>query len=189
MMLRTILILSTLGGPLSADENDGTRTLFRFDNADAARQWQTVNDGVMGGRSEGRFKITDEKKMQFFGNLSLDNNGGFASVRSRPAQLGLRKGDTLMIRLRGDGREYTFNLYVPTRQTAFSYRTAFKTQKDEWTEVELPLDKFTATWFGETVENRPLDPGEVNGVGILLGDKKAGPFKLEIDWIKVKPAD
>ena len=94
-----------------------------------------------------------------------------------------------MIRLRGDGREYTFNLYVPTQQTAFSYRTTFKTRKDEWTEVELPLERFTATWFGQTVEDRPLDPGEVNGVGILLGDKKAGPFKLEIDWIQVKPAD
>ena len=29
-----------------------------------------------------------------------------------------------------------------------------------------------------------LDPSEVNGLGILLGDKKAGPFKLEVEWIK-----
>ena len=33
--------------------------------------------------------------------------------------------------------------------------------------------------------NQPLDPSDVNGLGILLGDKKAGPFELEIDWIKV----
>ena len=30
-----------------------------------------------------------------------------------------------------------------------------------------------------------FDPGAVNGLGILLGDKKPGPFELEVDWIKV----
>ena len=30
-----------------------------------------------------------------------------------------------------------------------------------------------------------LNVGMYLGLGILLGDKKAGPFKLEIDWIKV----
>ena len=29
--------------------------LFRFDKPNSARPWQTVNDGVMGGRSDGRF--------------------------------------------------------------------------------------------------------------------------------------
>jgi hypothetical protein len=38
----------------------------------------------MGGVSEGKFKITDKKTMEFFGTLSLENNGGFASVRTRP---------------------------------------------------------------------------------------------------------
>jgi len=68
------------------------RVLFKFDNAEAAKAWQTVNDGVMGGRSDGRFKINDEKKMEFFGTLSLENNGGFASVRSRESKLRLEKG-------------------------------------------------------------------------------------------------
>jgi monofunctional biosynthetic peptidoglycan transglycosylase len=68
---------------------------------------------------------------------------------------------------------------------AFSYRAKFRTRKDEWTEVRIPLEKFVATSFGRVVSNQPLDPSEVNGLGILLGDKKAGPFKLEIDWIKV----
>jgi hypothetical protein len=29
---------------------------------------------------------------------------------------------------------------------------------------------------------------QVNGLGFLLGDKKAGPFKLEVEWIKVERA-
>ena len=61
-----------------------------------------------------------------------------------------------------------------------------KTKKDEWIEVKLPLDKFEATSFGEVGQGRRAGgPAEVNGLGFLLGDKKAGPFKLEVEWIKV----
>lgn len=185
MMLRTLLIVLSLGGVTLAADDDGGRVLFNFENADAAKQWQSVNDGVMGGRSDGRFKINDDKKMEFYGKLSLQNNGGFASVRTRPTKLDLKKGDSLVVRVRGDGREYNFNLYIPKPLIAFSYRAEFKTKKDEWIEVELPLEKFVATSFGRVVQNQPLEPTEVSGLGILLGDKKAGPFKLEVEWIKV----
>jgi monofunctional biosynthetic peptidoglycan transglycosylase len=174
--------MSRVSGRIAADKE---RLLFSFENSDAAAQWQTTNDGVMGGRSDGRFKINDDKNMQFFGTLSLENNGGFASVRARGSNLGLEEGDSIVARVRGDGREYSLNLYTPTRRMAFSYRAKFRTRKDEWTEVRIPLEKFVATSFGRVVSNQPLDPSEVNGLGILLGDKKAGPFKLEIDWIKV----
>ena len=49
--------------------DDTQRTLFDFSGADSAKEWQTVNDGVMGGVSDGRFKITDAKTMEFFGTL------------------------------------------------------------------------------------------------------------------------
>ena len=32
----------------------------------------------------------------------------------------------------------------------------------------------------------PVDPKEVNALGFLLGDKQAGPFKLEVEWIKME---
>jgi monofunctional biosynthetic peptidoglycan transglycosylase len=185
MILRTVPVILLCGSSALAAKDDKERVLFAFDKADAARQWQTVNDGVMGGLSDGRFKINEDKKMEFFGTLSLENNGGFASIRSRPTQMNLQKGDSIVTRVRGDGREYSLNLYVPRQRTAFSYRAFFKTKKDEWIEVIIPLDKFQATSFGRVVRNQPLDPGEVKGIGFLLGDKKAGPFKLEVDWIKV----
>jgi uncharacterized surface protein with fasciclin (FAS1) repeats len=164
---------------------DKERMLFSFDETGAARQWQTTNDGVMGGRSDGRFRINEANNMVFFGTLSLENNGGFASVRSRGSNLGLKSGDSIVARVRGDGREYSMNFYTPRRGTAFSYRAKFKTRKDEWAEVRIPVNNFVATSFGRVIRNQKLDPGQVNGLGVLLGDKKAGPFKLEIDWIKV----
>ncbi len=170
------------GSILMAAEDD--RMLFEFGDPEVAQRWETVNDGVMGGVSDGQFKISNQT-MEFFGTLSLENSGGFTSVRSGPAKLGLEKGDTLLARVRGDGREYTLNLYVARPRTAFSYRWTFKTQKGEWVEIRAPLDKFVATSFGRLVPNEPLNPVEVNAIGFLLSDNLAGPFKLEVEWIKV----
>ena len=162
------------------------RTLFDFTGADAAKEWQNVNDAVMGGVSEGKFRITDKKTLEFYGTLSLERNGGFASVRTKANKLGLEKGDVLLVRIRGDGREYSMNLHVPRQLVAFSYRSMIQTKKDEWIEVRLPLDKFVATSFGRQVKDAgPVDPKEINGMGFLLGDKKAGPFKMEVESIKV----
>lgn len=168
---------------------DTLQPLFDFTGADAAKEWQTINDGVMGGISEGKFKITDKKTLEFYGTLSLERNGGFASVRMKAKKLGLEKGDVLLVRVRGDGREYSMNLHVPKPLVAFSYRATVQTKKDEWIEVKLPLDKFVATSFGRVVKDAgPVDPQEINGLGFLLGDKKAGTFKMEVESIKVMRA-
>jgi monofunctional biosynthetic peptidoglycan transglycosylase len=172
---------------LMAEESQ--RTLFGFPGPDAAKEWQAVNDGVMGGVSDGRFKITDAKTMEFFGTLSLANNGGFASVRTKPKNLGIEEGDALVAKVRGDGREYMLNLYPNRQRVAYSYRAAMPTKKDQWIEVKIPLDTFEATSFGRIVTNAgAVKPAEINSIGFMLGDKKAGPFKLEIEWIKVERA-
>jgi len=166
--------------------DDKPQVLFEFSGADAAKEWQTVNDGVMGGVSEGKFKITEKKTLEFFGTLSLENNGGFASVRTKAKKFGLEKGDTIVAKVRGDGREYNLNLYLNKPLMAFSYRATVQTKKDEWIEVKLPLDKFEATSFGRIVKDAgAVKPEEVNALGFLLGDKKAGAFKLEVEWVKV----
>ncbi len=143
----------------------------------------------MGGFSDGKFKITDAKTLEFFGTLSLANNGGFASVRTKAKKLSLEEGDTLVVKIRGDGREYMLNLYPNRSQVAYSFRASVPTKKDEWIEVKIPLDKFEATSFGRMVKNAgPVKPAEINSLGIMLGDKKAGPFKVEMEWIKVERA-
>ena len=186
MRLKIVFIALTAvitGAPVSSQATG--RVLFPFEKTTAASQWRSVNDGVMGGRSEGRFKITDNNTMQFFGRLSLANNGGFASVRSPRRPLRLIAGDTIVFRARGDGRRYCVNLYTSRRLTAFSYRASFKTKKNQWLTIRVPLNAFQATSFGRVLQNRVLDPGQVNGIGILLADKKAGIFKLEVDRIQV----
>ncbi len=150
---------------------DAPHTLFDFTGADAAKEWLNVNDGVMGGVSEGKFQITDKKTLEFFGTLSLENNGGFASVRTKAKKLSLEKGDTLIAKVRGDGREYTFNLYLNKPLIAFSYRATVQTKKDEWIEVKVPLEQFEATSFGRVVKDAgAVKPEEVNALGFMLSD-------------------
>ena len=186
VFLAGVLALSMV---TTAMAEDTLIPLFDFTEADAPKQWQTVNDGVMGGVSEGKFKITDAKTMEFFGTLSLANNGGFASVRTKVKKLSLEKDDTLVAKIRGDGRQYMLNLYPNKQRMAYSYRATVQTKKDEWIEVKVPLAKFEATSFGRIVKNAGLvKPEEINSLGFMLGDKKAGPFKMEIEWIKVERA-
>ena len=163
-----------------------TRVLFDFAVPGTAPEWQAVNDGVMGGVSDGQFGIKDSKTLAFFGTLSLANNGGFASVRTRPRNPGLRPGDVIVVRVRGDGRQYSLNLYLRRPQTAFSYRAAVPTKKDEWVEIGLPMGEFVATSFGRVVTDAgPVAPTEITAVGFMLADKMAGPFRLEVEWVKV----
>ncbi len=189
MKLAYLSVCLALWMAATAMAEDTPIPLFDFTGADSVKEWQTVNDGVMGGVSEGKFKITDTKTMEFLGTLSLANNGGFASVRTKAKKLGLEKGDTLVAKVKGDGREYHMNLSVPTFQIAYNYRAVFQTKKDEWIEVKLPLDKFEATSFGQVVKNAgQVKPTSVNGLGFMLSDKKAGPFKMEVESIKVERA-
>ncbi|MEY4191517.1 MAG: hypothetical protein RIR17_2253, partial [Planctomycetota bacterium] len=73
--------------------------LADFSQPRTASEWQNINDGVMGGVSDGRFRLTGNKSMEFYGTLSLENNGGFASVRTKPKNLDLQKGDVLLVRV------------------------------------------------------------------------------------------
>lgn len=181
---RLVAMLLVIGNTVESMSQQ-QRSLFQFDQTDAAKNWQTVNDGVMGGRSVGRFKISEEKNLEFSGTLSLENNGGFASVRARGSNLSLKKGDVIVARVRGDGREYNFNVYAQRNLGGYSYRQSFQTKKDEWIEVDFPVGKLVANWRGRRFPNEKLDPSKVTGVGFQLGDKKPGPFKLEVEWIKV----
>jgi NADH dehydrogenase [ubiquinone] 1 alpha subcomplex assembly factor 1 len=186
--MRRVMVVSALVALVGVSSMAQTPrvSLFAFGSPDTAADWQAVNDGVMGGVSDGRFRITERQTLEFSGTLSLENNGGFASVRSRPRTLGLQAGDTLVARVRGDGRDYQFNLYASGRARALSYRAPVQTRSGEWIEVAVPLDRFEATSFGRVLRGaNPMDPRSVTSIGFLLADKTPGPFMLEVAWIKV----
>lgn len=143
--------------------------------------WVVVNDTVMGGVSRSSVRAGDA--LVFTGDLSLERNGGFASIRARTPEGSFDGASALRVELRGDGRTYDLTLRrsdVPLR--AGSYRVRIPTSPDP-TVVEVPLSAFRPTSFGRSVPGAPaLDAGlqQIDTVGLMLADKQAGPFEVEI---------
>lgn len=163
------------------------QSLFNFSTATNAT-WQVVNDDVMGGRSTSRFGITNGVAV-FRGEVSLENNGGFASVRSLPARLDVGDANSFVIRVRGDGRRYKFSARMDNSYDSAIYQCAFTTKPGEWAEHRLPLKDFVASFRGRVLTDvPPLNPAKVSSVGFLISDEQAGPFQLEVAWIKASPA-
>ncbi len=163
------------------------KTLFDFSTATNATAWQIVNDDVMGGVSTSRFDVINGVAM-FRGEVSLENNGGFASVRSSPVRENLAGLDAFVVRVRGDGRRYKFTVRTETGFDAPLYQCAFTTKSGEWTEHRLAFKDFAPTFRGRVLTDVPaLDPARVVSLGFLISDKQAGPFKLEVAWIKASP--
>lgn len=156
-----------------------------FDSATESAQWRTVDDNVMGGLSQGNLVNTQASTGLFSGTLSLENNGGFSSVRRGVDGLAVGIDDAIALRIKGDGRRYQFRLKMDTSDRAISYRAEFDTTADEWTVVSLPLSNFEPVFRGRVIADAPsLVPSEVEEIGFLLASKQDGAFALEIDWIR-----
>ena len=157
--------------------------LFDFTAApDDAAEWRSIDDPVMGGVSESQFVATDEGAA-FTGTVSLEQGGGFASVRAPESHYDLDAHDGLQLRLRGDGKRYWLTMYTETGGSV-SYRTQLAPPAD-WSTVAVAFDRLAPYRRGRHVPNAPpFDSSQVRTLGFLIADKQAGPFQLEVAWIR-----
>jgi hypothetical protein len=162
------------------------QTIFVFRGAIDASDWRILNDGVMGGLSSSSFHISPSGGAVFSGNVSLDNGGGFASVRSPPIGQDLSPRDSFVLRICGDGHRFKVNVRTESGFDTPTYQCAFETQAGEWEECRLPFAAFVPTFRGRALTGVPaLNAAQVRSVGFLIANKQNGPFRLEIDWVKV----
>ncbi len=169
------------------NEGAGDLLLHDFEKAaESGRQWKTVNDNVMGGRSKGGPSFA-KGKLTFSGTINT-NGGGFSSIRTNPAPVDLSGYAGLLMRIKSDGRGYTTSIRTKASRGSWKtpFRAAFKAPANEWATVFIPFSDFKPTMFGNRMtKNAPrLDVSDFQSVGFHLYDKKDGPFKLEVDWIK-----
>ncbi|MDH4043602.1 MAG: CIA30 family protein [Gemmatimonadota bacterium] len=175
-----VLMWALLLGATPVSQQPDSIVLIDFSRG-TATEWYVVNDGVMGGVSSSTMTLTRDGTGVFAGNLSLENNGGFASVRAEVRGGTLAGFAGLVLGVRGDGRRYQVRLRTDARFDGLAYQAEFDTDRDAWTTVVLPFAAFTPTLRGYVPRNAPpLDPGAVRQFGFLLGDKREGPFKLEV---------
>ena len=108
--------------------------------------WRIVNDDVMGGISKSNLYLNSNGNLIFEGEVSLENNGGFASCR-----LGTKNGEmngikSFKIKLKGDGKIYKFR--VSERNGSINYSTNFQTKKGVWEEINIPIKELEPTFMG-----------------------------------------
>lgn len=186
------LLIAALGGGVVAQVSAGlkqtppaTMTLFEFSAGSDEPAWFSVNDGVMGGVSRGGAKRIDGS-LHFRGVLSLENNGGFSSVRSGGPTRDLSGVKAIVLRVRGDGRTYRLQLATNAefRRSRISYQAEFATRNGEWTEVTVPLAGLVPQFRGQRLTGPPLDRSRIEEIGLSLADGNPGAFALEVDWIR-----
>jgi NADH dehydrogenase [ubiquinone] 1 alpha subcomplex assembly factor 1 len=161
--------------------------LLDFDDETEVTQWMTVNDVVMGGMSRSAFEQAGPGIARFRGVVSLENSGGFASVRTAPRRWNSAGASAFVLRVKGDGRAYKFTVRTDDGFDGIQYQSRFTPPAGEWHEARLSVASFAATFRGRIVPGSPpLDPARVRALGLMISDRQAGPFELLVDWIAVE---
>ncbi len=161
-----------------------TLRLFSFEGREPLKGWRVINDDVSGGVSEGAITRAKRGQAVFEGNISLKNDGGYSSVRADLGDVSLANYDGLMIRVRGDGREYRLVAKTNRDDDSHRYEARFKTTKDTWQVLKVSFKDFKPYWRGMRLyiwDN--CDADDVKSVGLMISDEIEGPFRLEIDSI------
>lgn len=191
--------------------NDRITPVFDFSSIDAdagsfMARWSVVNDTVMGGVSTGQLAMEDGL-MIFSGVLSLDNNGGFASVRSpliesrstetksmsatqSSTELSIdpwnivwadRPGPRIVVQ--GDGRTWTVE--IRTDDESGGWTATLPTSPDTITDLTIPWTSFVpVTRFLDPRDAaEPLEPSRIVSIAFYLVDGIEGPFRLGIKTI------
>lgn len=152
-----------------------------FSDPEAASPWQIVNDGVMGGLSQGT-RYAEDDHMVFRGVINT-NGGGFSSLR-RPMSPGDLNGATgIALNVRTDGRDYklTFRTSERWRGRSVSYQASIPiTTPGEWADATVSFADMRTSIFGRTVRAAPFDPSDVREMGIILADGVDGAFQLDM---------
>lgn len=156
--------------------------IFTFEAGEPG--WYTVDDDVMGGVSSSEAAITEESYLRFYGDMSLENNGGFSSVRSDWGETDLSGKDGVLIRVLGDGKTYRLRIRTDKVGREISYNALFETGTDEWVIVYIPFDQMVPTFRGFVMDVPPLDPATIGSFGFMLSDKQPGQFELQVDWMR-----
>jgi len=158
--------------------------IHRFDTPASTQNWLPINDGVMGGVSVSRMRFDMAGHAVFEGKVSLENNGGFASVRASELELGCADTVGYVLTVWGDGHTYKLNLRTDSGFDGVNYQAVFTPVPGLWTQTVLPLAAFEPSFRGRIVQGAPpLQPERVRQVGLMISDKQAGEFRLMVKTI------
>ena len=164
-------------------------TLFLFDHPESVAAWSAIDDRVMGGVSRSALRFDAAGHAVFCGQVSPDNNGGFASVRAPVSTPPGADIDAIELVVRGDGHRYKLNLRTDRGFDGVNYQAAFEPPAGQWVTLRLTIDAFQPSWRGRAVPDAPpLRGARIEQVGLMIADRQFGAFVLAIGAIRARRA-
>jgi Complex I intermediate-associated protein 30 (CIA30)/NAD(P)H-binding len=164
-------------------------------STDLQSTWGAVDDVVMGGVSESGIRL-DTNYAVFSGNVSTENSGGFASVRTRNfnPSLNLSNYEGIELRVKGDGQRYKLFVRTEDKWDGIGYAHSFDTSANEWLTIQVPFRDLVPIFRAKTVNDAaPIDTTQICSFQLMLSkfeyDKALNPrftpglFSMEIESI------
>lgn len=157
------------------------KVIFDFNRTAELQNWRIVNDVVMGGRSSSTISLNTDGFGVFEGHISLENNGGFASLRHEFPKIDVKAYTKIRIKIKGDGKAYQFRVKANSG-TSYSYIAPFPTS-GEWQDIEINLSDMYPQYRGRRLDQPNFYEDTIEEITFLIGNKKDENFKLLIDTI------
>jgi uncharacterized protein YbjT (DUF2867 family) len=179
-------------------EPSSEKLIFDFSNPsiEVKNVWGAIDDVVMGGVSQSNIQLSSGKAL-FFGNVSTENSGGFASVRTKNFEPSFNLSDYegVEIRVKGDGKRYKFILRTETNWDGIGYCYSFDTEVDTWINVKIPFTELIPVFRAKTVKDASrIDVHKICSFQLMLSkfeydgelnsNFSPGAFALEVETIK-----
>jgi len=162
-------------------DSDSTSNIFNFKSKEDTNNWYVVNDGVMGGLSASSLEINKEGKALFKGHVTTENNGGFASVRYAFTKKEVSKFTHIVLRIKGDGKDYQFRIKEEQEQR-HSYIFPFSTS-GKWEIIKIHFSKFYPSFRGNILDIPNFSGTTMEEIAFLIANKTKESFQLEIESI------
>lgn len=160
--------------------------LSDFANPDVANAWHAIDDRVVGGVSRSALRSDPNGHAECEDEVSPERNGGFASVRSAPAQRGKVGAQFCILEIRGEARRFELNPLTSDAFGGLNYQATFTPDPDRWRSLRIPLTDFRPSVRRREVPGAPpLDPARIRQVGLMIAERPAGSFALEIQRISL----
>lgn len=179
--MKYLFLLTLFGCNSSSLQSDSV--IYDFNSSSKKNEWRIINDRVMGGESNSTFKINNDGHGSFTGNVSTENNGGFASLRYRFDEMSTAGKTKISLRLKGDSKLYQFRIKSQSADY-YSYVKIFKTS-NEWETIEFNIADMYPSFRGKKLQMNNFDKAFIEEISILIGNKKNESFELLIDKIEL----
>jgi hypothetical protein len=164
---------------LATNQKSTSNMVVDFNDPKEWSLWRSLNDGVMGGKSQGGMTASQGHGI-FTGYISLANNGGFSSV-VRDIKPLIPAVDSLVIDVAGDGLTYQLRAIVYINGYRLAYKHDFSTVNRKRKQSTLLLSDFQASFRGRILSDAPpLLAKNITEIGLLVTSKNERQFTLNI---------